>query len=36
MIALRAFSIAVAGIVSFATQVAAHSFIVGYTVNDIL
>lgn len=36
MIALRAFSIAIAGIVSFATQVAAHGVIAGYTVNNTL
>lgn len=36
MIALRAFSIAIAGIISFAIQVAAHGVIIGYTVNDIL
>lgn len=36
MAVLKAFSIAVAGLACFATQVAADGLIVGYTVNDIL
>lgn len=36
MVALKAFSIAIVGIFSFATQFAAHGIIIGYTVNDIL
>lgn len=36
MVTLKVFSIAIAGIFSFATQVAAHGLIEGYTVNDIL
>lgn len=36
MIALKAFSIAIAGIASFPIQVAAHGLIEGYTVNGVL
>lgn len=36
MVALKAFSIAIAGLFSFATQVDAHGLIEGYTVNGVL
>lgn len=36
MVAIKTFSAAIAGLVSFATHVASHGVIQGYTVNDIL
>lgn len=36
MVVLKTFSTAIAGLVSFATHVASHGLIEGYTVNDIL
>lgn len=36
MVVLKTFSTAIAGLAGFATHVASHGVIQGYTVNDIL